>query len=457
MVISKKKNLSLINKIEKIIPGGAHTYSRGSDQFSENVPQILTRGKGAYLFYKKKKFLDFGMGLRSVNIGYAENKINQSAISQINKGNNLTRPSEIEYEAAKKLVNLIDSVDMVKFTKNGSSAVTAAVKLARAYTKKEYVLRCKQQPFFSYDDWFIGSTVIKKGITKDTIKKTIFFDYNDIESIKKNISKYKNKIACIVLEPAFTECPRQNNQSGCCSNKKCDRAFKKKSNFLKDVGKICKRNKIIFILDEMITGFRWHLKGAQFMYGIKPDLSTFGKAMANGFSVAAVGGKKKIMNLGSIDKKNRERLFLLSTTHGAEMSGLGAFVETLKYLKKNDVIKKNWYFGYKLKNEMNSISKKHGLINYFKVLGPSCSPYYVCKNKKFEISQEFKTLFIQEMFKHGVLIPWISICYKHGNKEIKIVRNALEKTLKVYKLALKKGAKKYINGKIVKPVFRKFN
>ena len=116
--------------------------------------------------------------------------------------------------------------------------------------------------------------------------------------------------------------------------------LKKKSNFLKEVEKICKRNKIIFILDEMITGFRWHLKGAQFMYGIKPDLTTFGKAMANGFSVAAVGGKKKIMDLGSIDKKNRERLFLLSTTHGAEMSGLGAFVETLKYLKKNDVIKK---------------------------------------------------------------------------------------------------------------------
>jgi glutamate-1-semialdehyde 2,1-aminomutase len=260
-----------------------------------------------------------------------------------------------------------------------------------------------------------------------------------------------------VLEPAFTDCPKQNDQLGCCSNKRCNRAFKKKSNFLKEIEKICKKNKIVFILDEMITGFRWHLKGAQFMYGVKPDLTTFGKAMANGFSVAAVGGKRKIMDLGSIDKKNRERLFLLSTTHGAEMSGLGAFVSTLNYLKKNNVINKNWLFGHNLKNEMNLISKKLGLTNNFKVLGPSCSPYYVCRDRKFKISQEFRTLFIQEMFKNGVLMPWISICFKHNKKEIEITKKALVKTLLIYKLALKNGTKNYIKGKIVKPVFRKFN
>ena len=117
------------------------------------------------------------------------------------------------------------------------------------------------------------------------------------------------------------------------------------ANFLKEVEKLCKDNDIIFILDEMITGFRWHLRGAQYIYNVDPDISTFGKAMANGFSVACVAGKKKIMELGSITNKKEERVFLLSTTHGAEMSSLGAFIKTVEFLKKNNTIQKNWNYG----------------------------------------------------------------------------------------------------------------
>ena len=135
------------------------------------------------------------MGLRSVNIGYAERKINQSAIQAIKKGNNLTRPSFIELEAAELFTSTIKNADMVKFTKNGSTAVTAAIKLSRAYTGKEIILRCAQHPFFSYDDWFIGSTNIPRGVTSNTKKLTKLFNYNDIKSLEKQISKYKNKIA----------------------------------------------------------------------------------------------------------------------------------------------------------------------------------------------------------------------------------------------------------------------
>ena len=146
-------------RLLKAIPGGAHTYSRGYDQYPSNAPQILTHGKGAYIYDPQgNKYLDYGMSLRAVNIGYSEDEIDAAAIEQIKNGNNLTRPSMIELEAAELLVDLIDSVDMVKFTKNGSTAVSAAVKLARAYTGRDLVARCAEQPFFSYDDWFIGST-----------------------------------------------------------------------------------------------------------------------------------------------------------------------------------------------------------------------------------------------------------------------------------------------------------
>ena len=197
------------NKLLKVIPGGSHTYSRGADTFPSNAPSILNKGKGVYVFDEKNnKFLDYGMGLRSVNIGYAEPEINRAAIEGINKGNNLTRPSLIELKAAQLFTSLIKKADMVKFTKNGSTAVTAAVKLARAFTKKKIVLRCAQQPFFSFDDWFIGSTNMPRGVTDETKKLTKQFNYNDIKSLEAQIKRYKNQIACVVLEPSSTECPK---------------------------------------------------------------------------------------------------------------------------------------------------------------------------------------------------------------------------------------------------------
>lgn len=451
----KKK---ITKKLLGLIPGGAHTYSRGFDQFPENAPEILKKGKGVYVYdNREKKFLDYGMGLRSVNIGYAEKEINKAAYKQINFGNNLTRPSMVELEAAEILVKTIDSVDMVKFTKNGSTAVTAAVKLARAYNGKKIILRCIDHPFFSYDDWFIGSTVIKKGVPSEIYKLTDTFFYNNIDSLKKKIKEHKNKISCVVLEPAATACPMINGISGCCSKKICERDFFTKKHFLKEVEHICKENKIVFILDEMITGFRFDVKGAQHLYNLNPDISTFGKAMANGFSVAAVCGKKKYMELGSIENKNRERVFLLSTTHGAEMSGLGAFIETVSFLKKNNVIKKNWEYGGKLIQKANEIAKSLAVDKYFYFAGAACSPYYICKDQIGHISLEFKTLFMQEMIKNRVLMPWVSIAYRHNQKEFNFTILALEKALYIYKKALLHGVKKYLKGPSIKPVFRKFN
>ena len=449
----------ITKKLLKVIPGGAHTYSRGADTFPSNAPAILDRGKGVYIYDEKNnKYLDYGMGLRSVNIGYAENSINNSAIEAIRKGNNLTRPSLIELKAAELFVSLIDGADMVKFTKNGSTAVTAAVKLSRAYTGKKIILRCAEQPFFSFDDWFIGSTKVPRGVTNETRKLTKQFHYNDIESLKKQIIKFKNRIACVVLEPSSTECPKiYKHNSNCCNKAVCDRNFKKENHFLKQVEALCKKNNIVFILDEMITGFRWHLKGAQYFYGVKPDISTFGKAMANGFSVSAICGKKKIMELGSITNTKQERVFLLSTTHGAEMNGLAAFIETVRFLKKNNVIKHNWDYGAKLIKETNKISKKLGIQDYFSFSGIACSPFFTCLDNNKNNSLAFRTLFIQEMLNHNILMPWVSIAYSHSDKTLKKTLTALDKTLRIYKKALKYGVKKYLKGHVIKPVFRKFN
>ena len=430
--------MNYTQRLNHVIPGGAHTYSRGFDQFPHNAPSILERGKGAYVFdVNNQQYLDYGMALRAVNIGYAEERINQAAIRQIEYGNNLTRPSLIELEAAELLVHLIDSVDMVKFTKNGSTATTAAVKLARAYTGRELIARCAQHPFFSYDDWFIGSTPMTKGIPNETIEKTKIFHYNNIESLEILIADYPEQIACVMLEPANVEEPQED--------------------FLQKVQEICHQYGIVFILDEMITGFRWHIKGAQYYYHLQPDLCTFGKAMANGFSVACIAGKREIMQLGSIDFAGQERVFLLSTTHGAEMSGLGAFVATINFMHEHDVIKYLWDYGQRLIALMNDLAHVYGIAASFKAGGFACSPYYVTLDQDGQNSFALRTLFMQEMIKYGVLMPWIAICYRHGDEEFEMTKKALAKTFEIYRLALNTGVEKYLEGPIIKPVFRRYN
>lgn len=425
-------------RLLKVIPGGAHTYSRGFDQYPLNAPQILMQGKGAYIFDPNgNKYLDYGMALRAVHLGYAEDEIDSAAFEQIKNGNNLTRPSLVELEAAELMVDLIDSVDMVKFTKNGSTAVTAAVKLARAYTGRELVARCAEHPFFSYDDWFIGSTPLTRGIPQDTIEKTKIFKYNDIASLETLIEKHHNKFACVVLEPATTEEP--------------------KGDFLKKVQELCNANGIVFVLDEMITGFRWHIKGAQHMYGVTPDLCTFGKAMANGFAVACIAGRREIMEQGSIEFEGLERVFLLSSTHGAEMGGLGAFVATIKFMQKRKVLEHIWDYGNKLTAMMQQKAEEYGIGKNFKVGGIACSPYYLTLDASGANSLELRTLFSQEMINNGVLMPWIALSYRHGLEELDMTEHALEATFSVLRNALEEGIEKYLEGPVIKPVFRKYN
>lgn len=425
-------------RLHNVIPGGAHTYSRGDDQFPENAPEILERGEGAYVFDPNgNKFLDYGMGLRSVNIGYANKEVADACYKEILKGNNLTRASITELEAAELLTNLIPSVDMVKFAKHGSTVTSAAVKLARAYTRKKYIAIPFEQPFFSFDDWFIGSTVMDNGIPDEVKPFTIKFHYNDISSLEKLFENYPNQIAGILMEATTTIEP--------------------KDNFLKDVQDLCKKNGALFIIDEMITGFRWSLQGAQGYFNIEPDLCTFGKAMANGFAVAALGGKKEIMEIGGILEEGKERVFLTSTTHGAEMSGLGAFIKTAEILQRDNVVDHFWDYGNKLINGLNDISKNLNLFNHFYAEGYPCSPNYVLKDLDDKVSLPLRTLFAQEMIKNGVIMPYIAVSKSHTNIELDITFDAVYKSLEIVSKAINGNIGKYLNSKVIKPVFRKYN
>jgi glutamate-1-semialdehyde 2,1-aminomutase len=450
---------SYLQRLQNVIPGGAHTYSKGADQYPENAPVILSHGKGAYVFDKDgNRFLDYGMGLKSVILGYDYDPVSLAAIGAIRQGNNLSKPSLVELNAAEKFISLLPSAEMVKFAKNGSNVTTAAIKMARAFNGKKYVCVPRQQPFFSFDDWFIGSTPITKGIPSENVSLTLRFDYNDIQSLQLLFDQYPGQISAIMLEPAthLSPCPticdyKEKLSSDCrpCSNRG--------NNFLVEVKRLCEIHDAILIFDEMRTGFRWHVSGAQQIFGVEPDLSTFGKAIANGFSLAALAGKREIMELAGIDKPGSERTFLLSSTHGAEMSSLAAFMATVDVCETENVPGHLWNYGSKLKQMINSTAKSYGLSSHISAEGPEVSFELITRDETLAESTNYKTLFLQEMTRNQVLMTFIAPSFSHGDAEFEITSAAVDKTMQIYSEALSFGLDKYLIGDSVKPVFRKYN
>ena len=445
-------------KLHQLIPGGAHTYSRGDDQYPSNAPRILDRGKGAYVWTPEgERYLDYGMGLRAVTLGYANDRVNAAACEQIAKGVNLTRASVIELEAAELITSLIPSAEMVKFAKHGSSVTTAAVKVARAYTGRRYVCIPRQHPFFSFDDWFIGTTAIKRGTLPEHSASSLLFEYGDIGSLEKLFDEHEGEIAGVMMEPATTirpcmECglkPRSGN--GCADCKSHAR------NFLVLARDLAHRHGALFILDEMITGFRWDLRGAQYYYNVDPDLSTFGKGMANGFAVAALVGHRDVMRVGAIDEIGAERTFLVSTTHGGEMPGLGAFVEAVNVYKSENVVEHLWTYGRALFDGLSQAAADAGVANQFVMDGNPVAMNFVTRDASDQPSLAFRTLFMQEMLKHGVLMPWVAVSLAHGDEELAVTLEAAAAALDVYSKALEDGVERYLEGPPVKPVFRRYN
>jgi glutamate-1-semialdehyde 2,1-aminomutase len=445
-------------RLVRVIPGGAHTYSRGFDQFPSNAPEILDRGEGAYVWDADgRRYLDYGMALRAVTLGYAYPEVVAAVYGEILKGNNLPRPSLTELEAAELIVDLIPGADMVKFAKNGSNVTTAATKVARSYTGRRYVCVPRQHPFFSFDDWFIGTTPLTRGIPPEYVQSTLVFDYNDPASLESLFEAYPGEIAAVMMEPATTIVP-------CTSDCQQDMRFgapclctREGRTFLHDVQRLCRREGALLIFDEMITGFRWHLQGAQSYFGVEPDLSTFGKGMANGFSVAALVGRREVMDVGSISAAGAERTFLLSTTHGAEMSGLRAFIETVRAYREHEVCRHLWEYGERLRDGLHRVAADCGVEGYFRLEGPAISLNFVTLDAEHSSSLAFRTLFSQELARHGVLMSWIAVSLAHGETELEITLEAARKALQVYARALTDGVGLYLEGPAVKPVFRKFN
>jgi glutamate-1-semialdehyde 2,1-aminomutase len=424
-------------KSHALIPGGCHTYAKGDDQYPQLAPGFIARGEGCRVWdVDGNEFIEYGMGLRAVTLGHAYPPVLRRVGEALRGGVNFTRPAPIEVECAEQLLGLIEHADMVKFTKDGSTATTAAITLARAHTGRDRVALCADHPFFSYNGWFIGTTPRDAGIPKAIQDLPLTFRYNDIDSVRALFADHPEGIAALIMEPSRGEDPQDG--------------------FLHEVRRLCTEHETVFVLDEMITGFRWHLGGGQAYYDVAPDLSTFGKAMANGFSVSALVGRREIMELGGLHH-DRRRVFLLSTTHGAETHGLAAALETMRIYEREPVIEHLWHQGERLARGVGLAVAEVGLEDYVQVVGKPCNLAYVTRDREKRPSQAYRTLFLQETLARGVLMPSLVVSYSHGDAEIERTVEAVRGALKVYRDALEDRVERFLAGPPSRVVYRAYN
>jgi glutamate-1-semialdehyde 2,1-aminomutase len=432
------KSRAFSRAVHDLIPGGAHTYSKGDDQFPESAPAAITHGKGARVWdLDGNEYVDCSMGLTSVSIGHGYEPVVRAVCEAAAQGTNFQRPAAIELEAARAFLETVDAGDMVKFAKNGSTVTTAAVKLARAYTGRSRVALCREHNFFSYDDWFIVTTPADFGIPEQTRELTAMFGYNDIASVEALFEDRGHDIACLIMEPLKFDPPKEG--------------------FLEGVRDLCREHGVVFILDEMISGFKWSMKGASHHLGVKADITTWGKGIANGFSACALTGRADIMELGGIRREGGKKLFLISTTHGAETIGLAAMLQTIEEFRRHDMIADNWHRGAALKQCLQAAIDRRGLGAHLALAGDDCLFALMCRDGGGQPSDPYRTLVMQEMIARGILFQGLFYpTWSHQQPELDQIALAFDEACDVYRQAIDRGTcDGLLVGAPAKPVFRR--
>jgi glutamate-1-semialdehyde 2,1-aminomutase len=424
-------------RLHAMIPGGAHTYAKGDDQYPADLAPVISHGSGAHVWdVDGNCYIEYGSGLRSVSLGHAHPKVSEAVRRQLDRGANFVRPSIVEVEAAEQFLATVPTAEMVKFAKNGSDVTTAAVRLARAVTGRPLVAISGDQPFFSTDDWFIGTTAMPAGIPERTTELTVRFPYGDLAATEELLGRHQGQIACLILEAATQQDPPAGYLAG-----------------LRD---LANRTGCLLIFDEMITGFRWSEAGAQGLYGVVPDLSTFGKALGNGFAVSALAGRRELMEHGGLAASG-ERVFLLSTTHGAETHSLAAAIAVLQTYLDDNVTARLHELGERLATGVRAASAAMGVGDHVLVRGRASNLVFATLDENLQPSQEYRTLFLNQLITGGVLGPSFVVSNALSEEDIDQTVDVVAQACAVYRKALDAGSPvEWMGGRPVKPVFRRF-
>jgi glutamate-1-semialdehyde 2,1-aminomutase len=391
-----------LKRAEMTIPLGSQTFSKSRIQYPVGAaPLFAKKAKGAFIWdLDGNKYIDYVSGLACITLGYGDKGVERAIKRQLSKGISMSLPGKLEAEVAEKLVEMIPSAEMVRFGKNGTDATSAAIRLARAFTGKDHVLVCG---YLGWQDWYIASTTRNKGVPDVVGELTHKFNYNDIESLNELILMYESKIAAVILEPMNVIWPNEN--------------------FLHKIRDICSKNGIVLIFDETITGFRFANGGAQELFGVTPDLSTFGKGMANGMPISAVVGRFEIM-------KEMEEIFF-SGTFGGELLSLAATNEVLDRLKVINLPEILGKSGDALSSQIEIMIQEFNLDNVLSISGHPTWRFLNWRGTDAFTAEEIKTYFAQLMYENGVLI------LSTHNMTLAHTQSVRARTLSIYQSVLR--------------------
>lgn len=414
----------LYERSKGLIPAFTQTLAKGPAQYVNGVaPKYLKRGKNAHVWdVDGNEYIDLNMAIGPLSLGYAIPEIDQAIKDQLEDGITFSLMHPLEVEVAELIREVVPNTESVRYSKTGADVVSAAVRLARAFTKKNKILCCG---YHGWHDWYISVTDRNAGIPKVIEDMSFTINYNDIQSVIDSIDE---DVACIILEPFVFQEP--------------------KNDFLQELRRICDEKGILLVFDEMWTGFRVALGGAQEYFGVRADLALFSKAVANGMPIGILTGRKDIMAL--LDKD-----VFFFTTFGGEALSLAATKATIEFMKKNNVQGVIAEKGRKLKDGYNKIAAALGM-NY-----TSCSGFDCRTIMSFDASAgnplEMKSLVQQEMIKRGVLWGGFhNVSFSLTDDDIEHVIACYREVLPILKKAVQDGnVKELLRGEPVGPVFRK--
>jgi glutamate-1-semialdehyde 2,1-aminomutase len=404
-------SISQLARAESTIPLGTQTFSKSKTQYPVGVsPLFATKAKGAFIWdVDGNKYIDLVNSLAAVTLGYGDSRISRAVKKQLRQGVTLSLPTKLEAEVSELIVDLVPSAEMVRFSKNGSDATSAAIRLARSYTGRDHVIVCG---YHGWQDWYIGSTSRNKGVPSAVTELTHSFEYNKIESLKIKLDLLQNKVAAVIIEPMNIAYPAPG--------------------FLESVKDLTHKAGAVLVFDEVITGFRFAKGGAQELFGVTPDLATFGKGIANGFPLSAIVGKKEIMS-------EMEHVFL-SGTFGGELLSLAAAKNVLERHISEDICGDLVNKGNLLFELTGRAINENSLTNLVSLSGHPTWKFINWKATEKYTVEEIKTYFMQEIFQEGVLVlNSHNISLAHNQKIINKIAESYFRVFKKLKFVVDSG------------------
>jgi glutamate-1-semialdehyde 2,1-aminomutase len=418
---------TLLERALRTIPLGSQTFSKSKTQYPYGVsPYFIARGKGSHVWdVDGNEYVDFVNSMASVTLGYNDPDVTAAVRAQLEEGTIFSLPHPIEIQVAEKIVEMVPCAEMVRFGKNGSDATAGAIRLARAYTGRDHVAVCG---YHGWQDWYIGSTARNLGVPQSTRDLAHPFMYNDIATLEAVFKQWPGQVAAVILEPMNIAEPVDG--------------------FLEKVQEITRSNGAVLVFDETITGFRFDNGGAQALFGVTPDLATFGKGLANGYPLSAVAGRAEIMRL-------MEEVFF-SFTFGGETLSLAASLATMEKLQREPVVDTLRRQGNKILAGLARLQQQFGTDQIFSLSGNPVWSFFAIKDVAPYSMWQIKTLFLQEMFARGILtLGTHNLSYAHSDEDIAKLFSAYEEVLPLIKEAVSGGKlEAMLRCKPLEPLFK---